>query len=302
VSFDLRQIRAFCAIIEHGNFSRAAAAIRLTQPTLSTHMKNLEETLGVRLFDRTGRAAVLTPAGQLFHEYARQILALSENASQAVVAFLGEVAGEASLLASTVPGEYILPRWLGSYCRRFPKVRVNLAVTDTAAVVDRLLAVEAHLGVIGSPVEHPSLACRPLCADEIILVAAPELLKRAQVPGRAGAEALSRLPLIAREPGSGTQKTVEGALAAGGIDPARLLWAAVFGSTQAALEGAAAGVGGAFVSARAAQREVAARRVRRVDLPLAIRRSFYLVTHATRSPSPVARHLAERLFEERKAL
>src|SRR5512138_1948183 len=274
MSFDLHQLRAFCAIVDHGNFSRAAAAINLTQPTLSTHVKNLEESLGVRLFDRTGRAAQLTPAGRMFHDYARQILALAGNASQAVAAYMGEVAGEARLLASTVPGEYLLPGWLGSYCRRFPKVKVSLSVSDTGGVIDRLLAVEAHLGVIGSPVEHPSLVCRQLCADEVILVASPALLRLSGITGRAGAEALSRLPLIAREAGSGTQKAVEAALAAKGIEPAGLRWAAVFGSTQAALGGAASGVGGAFVSARAAEREIAAKRVRRVEIPLAIRRGI----------------------------
>jgi len=302
VSFDLRQLRAFCAIVEQGNFSRAASEIRLTQPTLSTHIRNLEESLGVRLFDRTGRASEVTPAGRVFHEYARQILALSESASQAVNSFMGEVAGEASLLASTVPGEYLLPRWLGSYCGRFPKVRVTLAVSDSGGVVEGVLAGEAHLGVVGSPVDHPSLLCRPLVQDEVVLVVSPGLLKRGEAGGRGAGQALSRLPLIAREAGSGTQKTVERALREKGIDPASLRWVAVLGSTQAAIEGAAAGVGAAFVSARAAERELAARRVRTVPTPLSLKRHFHLVTHSKRTLAPVAGHLAEHLYGERKSL
>ncbi len=303
MNFELRQLRAFCAIVERGNFSRAAATLRLTQPTLSAHVKNLEEALGVRLFDRTGRAAVLTPAGEVFHRYARRILDLSAGASQAVAAFLGEMAGEVELPASTVPGEYLLPRWLGSYCKRFPLVRVHLAVSDSRRVMERMLAGEAHLGVTGSAVEHPSLLCRRLCEDEVILVAAPGRMKGPKIGGGGGAaEMFARLPLIAREEGSGTQATAEAALAAGGIDPRSLRWTAVLGSTQAAIEGAASGVGAAFVSARAAQRALAARRLRRIALPLPIRRWFFLLTHASHTPSPAARHLAELLFSERGTL
>jgi DNA-binding transcriptional LysR family regulator len=300
MSFDLRQLRAFCAISERGNFSRAAAALRLTQPTLSAHMKNLESALGVRLFDRTGRAAVLTPAGEVFHRYARQILDLSAGAAQAVAAFLGEMAGEVDLPASTVPGEYLLPRWLGSYCGRFPGVRVHLAVSDSRKVKERMLAGEAHLGVTGSAVEHPSILCRRLCGDEVILVALPGRTKRPA--GGKAAGLLARLPLIAREEGSGTQAAAETALAAGGIDPRSLRWTAVMGSTQAAIEGAAAGMGAAFVSARAAERALAARRLQRIALPLSIRRWFFLLTHASRTPSPAAHHLAELLFRERANL
>ncbi len=302
MSFDLRQVRAFRAIAENGSFSRAAREIGLTQPTLSTHVKNLEEGMGVRLFDRAGKKVTLTPAGEVFLDYARQMLGLAEGARQAVTSFLGEVAGEVALLASTVPAEYILPRWLGSYRERFPRVRISLGVSDTQGVVDALLAGGTQVGVAGSEIRHPALSCRPLTRDEVALVASPALLSRLQLPARLTPAALARLPLIRREEGSGTQRSVEEALKARKVEPGTLTWVATFGSTQAALEGARAGVGAAFLPLRVAGRDLAEGSLRKVDPAPPIRRSFYLLLPSQRTLSPVARHLADTLWAERSSL
>ena len=102
---DLRRLEIFLKVAELGSFSRAAEALFLTQPTVSEHVRALEDELGVQLLDRLGRGATPTRAGQLLLGYARRLLALSREAKQAIEQFQGRVSGELVVGGSTIPGE-----------------------------------------------------------------------------------------------------------------------------------------------------------------------------------------------------
>jgi len=106
---DLRRLEIFVRVAEFGSFSRAAEALFLTQPTVSEHVRALEDELGVQLLDRLGRGAAPTPAGQLLLGYARKLLTLAGEAQQAVDQFQGRVSGELVVGGSSIPGEYVLP-------------------------------------------------------------------------------------------------------------------------------------------------------------------------------------------------
>src|SRR5688572_8024433 len=108
-ALDLHQLEIFCRIVEMKSFSRAAEALYLTQPTLSSHMANLERALATRLLDRLGRSVVPTRTGLRLYDYARKILELRREAVQAIDAELGLVRGDLIVGGSTIPGVYILP-------------------------------------------------------------------------------------------------------------------------------------------------------------------------------------------------
>ena len=110
---DLRQLEIFARVAELGSFSKAADALHLTQPTVSEHIRALEDELGVRLLDRLRRGASVAPAGQLLLTYATRMLALSREARQAMSGFQGKMSGDLVVGASTIPGEYVLPALLG---------------------------------------------------------------------------------------------------------------------------------------------------------------------------------------------
>ncbi len=296
MAFDLRQLRALNAISKYGGFSSAAREINITQPTLSTHIRNLEAQLGVRLFDRSGRSVTLTPAGKVFADYARKIMDLCDQSVQAVQVFLGEMKGEVTLEASTVPGEYLLPRWLGSFTRKYPEIKITLRVSDSAAVKERVGLGEIPMGVTGSPADHP-LQSHLLCDDEIIFVAPGELVQNSKTGTELDAVSLSALPIIRREPGSGTQETVEKALKENGIDPDDLNWIATLGSTQAVIEGVTAGLGSSFLSKRTVEKKLSSGELVRMSvMGLRIKRGFYILTHSARSISPIAQELLDYLL------
>src|SRR5437773_9682577 len=112
---DLRQLEIFVKVAELKSFSKAAQALRLTQPTISEHIRTLEQELGVRLLDRLGRGAEATRAGQLLLSHATRMLQLQRETLQAMDSFQGRLAGDLHVAASTIPGEYVLPALIGRF-------------------------------------------------------------------------------------------------------------------------------------------------------------------------------------------
>src|SRR6267143_1204320 len=128
---DLRRLEVFAKVAELGSFSRAAEALYLTQPTVSEHVRALEDELGVQLLDRLGRGATPTRAGQLLLGYARRILGLAREAQQALDQFQGRMSGELVIGGSTIPGEYVLPALIGTFKTKYPDISVSLLIGDS---------------------------------------------------------------------------------------------------------------------------------------------------------------------------
>jgi DNA-binding transcriptional LysR family regulator len=284
---DLRQLEIFAKVAEMGSFSRAAEALHLTQPTVSEHIRALEDELGVRLLDRLGRGTATTRAGQLLLSYATRILALSREARQALEGYQGRMRGELVVGGSTIPGEYLLPAVIGRFREKFPEVSTRLVIGGSQAVVDWVADGRVELGVVGARLPQRGLEFHDLSPDEEVVVvpAGHPWQGRAQVT----LEELSREPLIIRERGSGTRAAFESALERAGVDLASLRIAGEMGSNQAIKQAVKAGLGITVMSRIAVEDEsrqgvLAFLRVR----DLAVTRGFYVVTHRERSRSPVA--------------
>ena len=284
---DLRQLEIFVKVAELGSFSKAADALYLTQPTVSEHIKSLEDELGVRLLDRLGRGAAVTKAGELLLGYARRMLTLQREARQAMDSFQGKMSGELLVGASTIPGEYILPALIGRFKEKYPEISITLLIGDSQAVIDWVLEGRAELGMVGARLPHRSLEYRELMPDEIVVMvpAAHPWNGRKQIT----LEELRGEPLLIRERGSGTRAALEAALAEAGTDFGDFRIVGEMGSTQAIKQAVKAGVGVSLVSKRAVEEEcrsAAAWCLRVKDLK--VTRAFHLVTHKDRSRSPLA--------------
>src|ERR671930_229176 len=147
---DLRRLEVFAKVAELGSFSRAAEALYLTQPTVSEHVRALEDELGVQLLDRLGRGASTTRAGQLLLGYAEKMLALSREARQAIDQFQGRLSGELVVGGSTIPGEYVLPALIGQFKAKYPDIAISLLIGDTRQVSEWLEEGRVEVGVVGA--------------------------------------------------------------------------------------------------------------------------------------------------------
>ncbi|MBI2216776.1 MAG: LysR family transcriptional regulator [Candidatus Rokubacteria bacterium] len=284
---DLRRLEIFAKVAELGSFSRAADTLSLTQPTVSEHVRALEDELGVQLLDRLGRGAMPTRAGVLFLGYTHRLLALAREARQAIDQFQGRTSGELTIGGSTIPGEYLLPALIGQFRGKYPDICISLLIGDSRQVSEWVDEGRVELGVVGARPVPRTVESRPLASDELVVVvpAGHPWFER----GVVGLGDMRGEPLVLRERGSGSRDAFERALEAAGLDLAAFRVVGEMGSTEAIKQAVRAGVGISLISKRAVQDECRAKLLhcaRVQDLPVS--RSFYLVTHRDRSRSPLA--------------
>lgn len=284
---DIRRLEIFAKVAELGSFSRAAEALFLTQPTISEHVRALEDELGVQLLDRLGRGATPTRAGQLLLGYAHRMLALSREAHQALERFQGRMSGELIVGGSTIPGEYVLPALIGQFKAKYPDILISLLIGSTRRVSDWLEEGRVEVGVVGARPASRALESKELMADELVVVVPAT---HAWATRRtATLTDLQKEPMIVRERGSGSREALEHALHEAGLSLARLRMVGEMGSTQAVKQAVRAGIGIALVSKRAVEDECRAGLLACVKVKdLRVARAFYLATHRDRSRSPLA--------------
>lgn len=294
---DLRQLEVFVRVVETRSFSRAAETLRLTQSTVSEHIRLLEDEVGTRLFDRLSRESLPTRAGELLHDYARRILALRADARQALDQFLGRVSGALTVGGSTIPGEYVLPHLIGRFREKFPQVTIALQIGDSRGITEAVLEGRVELGVVGARPEHRHLETRELMPDELVVVVPPG---HAWFGRREAAlDDLRPEPLILREPGSGSRAALEHALDQAGPGLTGLRVIAEMGSTSAVKQAVKAGVGLSIISRRAVEEECRHGLLWCVKLrDLSVTRHFYVVTHGGRSRSPLCQAFLDFLLTE----
>ena len=287
-SFDLRHLQSLCRVAELRNFSRAAEDLFLTQPTVSGHILALEKSLGVRLFDRAGREARLTKAGQILYQFASKTLRLRRDALNALSEFSQGIRGELCLGASTIPGEYILPKLLGDFKREHPHFVVGLKIADTQKIVQEVLKGDVEFGLIGAKIEHASLQYELFSKDKIVFIGAPGTSRTARP--KITLNELFQMPCILREEGSGTRMAVEKMLKKTGKNLRHLREIVEMGSTASVKAAVRAGLGFAFISRTAVEEELAQGLVSEIQVENLepILRQIYLVSHRGRTLSPMA--------------
>ena len=255
LEINLKQLESFVATVEHSGFTAAAAALYLTQSTVSAHVSALEQTLGVPLLVRGARRPVaLTPEGQNVYVQAREIL----NRCERLQALGPAEQPPLRLGASTAPGQGLLPELLTGFLQRCPDSRYVLLRGDSARI---------HLGVVGAAMDPRRFVYHPIANDRLVLIAPnrePYPTLRRQ--GVSGLTLLTQQPLIRREPASGTRQSLEDYLRRSGIAADCLHSVAEIDTPEDVKAAVQRGLGVAVISALAVQEELAAGKLLSFDL------------------------------------
>ncbi|GAB4336287.1 MAG: selenium metabolism-associated LysR family transcriptional regulator [Desulfobulbaceae bacterium] len=284
---ELRKLEVFCKVVELKSFTRAAAAVMLSQPTVSEHIRSLEEELGQKLVDRLGRQVEPTPVGNLLYGYAVKILRLQEDALQAVEQYSGKLIGRIMIGAGTIPGTFLLPGLIGRFRRRYPSVKATVRINSSHRIVEEVLDGRLEIGVVGARWSERGLDYREVFSDRLTVIVPPG--HPLAVKHEVGIAELAREPFILRENGSGTRQVVDRILGEHGVKTADLSEVAEIGSTAAVLEAVREGLGVSIVSAAAVERDVAAGTLAALPLKgIAMERPFYMVRRKNRELSPAA--------------
>jgi len=310
--FTLAQLAAFQAFARTGSGTAAGAALGVSQPAVHKALAVLEAALGggpLVTPRRRGGGAFLTDAGAALLPHADRALAAAREASQALADLASAGAGALRLGASQTVGTYLLPRLLAGFRAHHPRIAVRLDVDGSRPICGAVAAGDLDVALVGGGVPSDLVAsgavsARPFATDEVVLIVpAGHALAGAGDGGGGGAvggggggveaEALYATPFVCLHPGSSTRAAQDALLREAGILPARLRVEMEFSSVEAIKGAVAAGLGAAFVSAAAVDKEVALGLVCVVPLTGGRRltRTLWLVEPgraAPRPPSPAA--------------
>ncbi len=293
---EIKKLEVYCNVVELRSFTRAAEAVLLTQPTVSEHVRSLEQELGQKLLDRLGRVVEPTPVGHVFYGYAKKILQTRQEAVEAVEQYSGSLVGRIMVGCGTIPGTYLLPELIGRFRLQYPSIKATLRISSSRIISEKVLKGELDLGVVGAKWNESGLSWTRMFHDELILAVHPD-----HPWGHGKPVSLAEVvqePFILREPESGTRKVFFKILEDNGLKPDDLREVAEIGSTAAIKEAVKAGIGISILSQCALRDDISCGRLVAVAIKgQTLERSFYLVQRKNRELSPVASVFLEYLCE-----
>jgi len=274
-TISLQQLEALISLVAEGSFSRAARRMNLSQPSLTKHIRNMEDTLQATVVNREKGGVTLTPEGRIVHDYARRILKLRDEADEKIARLRETETGTVAVAASTIPATYLLPVLLGRFGKLHPRIRVVVRTADSEDVLEAIIQGEREIGIIGMWPQRGNLVVEELWRDRLVLAVRGDHPWAAK--GTVSREELRDAPFVLREQGSGTRDILERYLRGRQAPDLSLFCiAAELGSSEAVKEAILAGVGCSILSAHAVRREIESGLIREVAIEdWRIERPFY---------------------------
>jgi DNA-binding transcriptional LysR family regulator len=300
IPFTLDQLRILKAIAAEGSFKRAADTLYVSQPAVSLQVQNLEKQLNVPLFDRGGRKAQLTEAGYLLLSYGEKIITLCQETCRAIEDLQNLQGGTLIVGASQTTGTYLLPRMIGLFRQKYPEVSVQLQVHSTRRTSWGVANGQVDLAIIGGEVPaelQETLKIVPYADDELALIL-PVFHPLAKVE-TIQKEDLYRLKFITLDSQSTIRKVIDKVLTRCDIDTKRLKVEMELNSIEAIKNAVQSGLGAAFVSLTAIEKELQmgvlhATRIKDVE----IRRMLSVIVNPNRYRSKAAEAFTTEILPE----
>src|SRR5438067_4150012 len=260
-TLNLHQLATFQVVAKHCSYVRAAEELHFSQPAVSAQIRQLEETLGVKLFEQIGRRTHLTQAGVELYHYSQKIFAVIDEALETMEELRGPDHGRLRVGADTTVGTYVIPGLLGEFHQSYPEVEISLDVVNRAALVERIMSNEIDIAIVGRVPDDIPVVIEPFAPNELVLVAAPthRLAYRVSVP----LEELAKEHFLLREVGSGTRAALETLFQEAGLP---LQVSMQVGNNSAIKQGVAAGLGVALISHVALEMELETNRLVILDV------------------------------------
>lgn len=286
---ELRQLESLVAIADSGSFSRAAIVLNLAQPSLSRQMALLEQDLGQRLLVRTGRGVSLTPAGETFITYARDILDTARRGRDAMHDLDQEPSGRVIVGMPPRVALAVSAPLIRSFRARFPRAVITVLEGLSLSLRESLVAGRMDLALLFDPPPSPQLSCETLTREPLLLVAPP----KSRLPARVSLSALTAYPLVLPSAPNAIRSLLDDSLGPKGIS---LNVLAEVGSVQTVLALVTEGIGCTVLPESALAARPGADRLPHASLgPPAIRNTLVLATPVARPGTRLTRETARLL-------
>ncbi|MBS1218004.1 MAG: regulatory protein, LysR:LysR, substrate-binding protein [Proteobacteria bacterium] len=249
-----RRLQVFHAVARQLSFTKAAEQLFMTQPAVTFQIKQLEEHLNTRLFERNHGRIALTPAGELVLGYAEKILTLSEELETRVGELTGDISGPLLLGASTTIAEFFLPQILGEFKAMHPHVQARMTVANSETIETRIAEHVLDVGLIESASHLPGVQTEVCCEDVLVMICSPKY-KMAKAKRVSAAEVAGE-PFISRESGSGTREFADQYFQQNKIAPDAINVVMELGSPEAIKGVVATGLGVSILSRATVAKEL----------------------------------------------
>jgi len=284
---DIYALKIFLVAAETENFSEAARQLNLTQPAVSMQIRDLERSLKVSLFHRSGRSLSLTEAGRMLIPLARDIVNRAIRLEEEIESLKGEVVGHLKVDCSVTNCKYVLPHLVARFRQRHPKVQITIYDCNRQTAIQELGDGTVQLAVVSSQPPGRDAEYRHFFTDNVVLIVPVSHAWAEQ--GVIEPECLRQTELILHNPESGTRQDVEVALRKTGLDINDLNVVVEIGSSEAISVAVEDGMGAAFVSRIVAQRGIELGKVKEVQVAgLSLQREVF-IAYSRRHPASQAR-------------
>ncbi len=289
----LRQLKVFDAVALHTSYSRAAEYLHLSQPAVSMQIKQLEEAVGLPLFDQIGKKIYMTEAGHELQRYSSHILQQLTEAESVFSDMKGLRQGKLMITVATT-ASYFMPQLLGEFNRRFPGINISLDVANREVLLQRLARNETDVAIMGRPPAGLGLEAVSFMENPLVVIAPPQhpLAREQAIP-------LSRLQqetFLVREQGSGTRIAMERFFSEQGI---RLSKGSEMSTNEAIKQAVQAGMGLGILSLNTVTLELETHRLTVLDAEgFPILRHWYVVHREGKRLSTVAQAFKMFLLED----
>lgn len=275
---ELKQLQSFCAVVRYKSFTKAAEKLYLSQPTVSTHIRQLEEEFQTRLIIRTTKSVEVTPRGQELYECACSIVNLRDNLMRT---WNDEDEKMIRIGASTIPSAYILPEILPAWRSHHPAMQFHVFQNNSQGIIEGMLRGIYDVGLVGAYIRDDALELTPFYEDRMVLIT-PVNGHYQSFSQRGGPtlEEICHEPMLLREKGSGSKKSVTAYFERMGVDENDLTVTARLNDQESIKNLVAGGLGVSIISEKAAEAAVQAGRLLMFPLPQdTARRKLYVVNH-----------------------
>jgi len=278
------RLKVFYTVALRLNFTKAATELYITQPAVSKHIQELEETYKTKLFERNGSKIALTPAGKILLKYTKSIFDIYREIDFEMSSFNAERQGLLRLGASTTISQYIISPVLASFHQKQKDIKVNLLNGNTEQIENALINKEIEIGIVEGQSKNQSIKYIPFLKDELVLVCSSKnpLVQQNEI----SVNDLKSMKFITRERGSGTLEVIEFALKKANLKLADLHIEMQLGSTESIKSYLLNSDCFAFMSIHAVSKELKNKELIVLDIEkLAIERYFYIITLQGKSDS-----------------
>lgn len=206
------RLQVFQAVAKRLNFTKAAEELFITQPAVTKHIHELEHQFKVKLFDRNGSRIKLTKAGETLLQHTELLFGVYRNLEFEMSNLIHQHNGKLKIGASTTVAQYVLPPVLAEFHKKFPDIKIDLIANNTEVIETALKNKQIDLGIIEGLSKKASIKYTEFIKDEIVLVASTQntFAKKKHIPTKD----LLSIPLLMREPGSGTLEVIAHSLKA----------------------------------------------------------------------------------------